>query len=52
MSTPTERSPSDPLDEGGDPACWLTRVCAACGCIAEHDPPARCPSCGATLTAD
>ena len=26
----TERTP-DPVDEGGDPACWLHRVCPDCG---------------------
>ena len=34
----------DPEDEqGGDPACWLDRVCDACGALVEdetHDCPA------------
>ncbi|MEU7487848.1 DUF309 domain-containing protein [Streptomyces sp. NPDC042319] len=33
-------------DEGGDPACWLDRVCDACGRIRE-DPAAACPHCAA-----
>jgi rubrerythrin len=35
--------------EGGDPACWLARVCPACGRLADGDPPTRCPSCGEEL---
>jgi rubrerythrin len=45
-----EREPVD--DEGGDPACWLRRVCPACGRMADEDPPTRCPACGAELPAD
>ncbi len=41
-----------PPDEGGDPACWLNRVCPACGRLVEEDPPAPCPACGEVLTAD
>jgi rRNA maturation endonuclease Nob1 len=36
-------------EEGGDPACWLRRVCAACGRMADEDPPTRCADCGADL---
>ena len=39
-------------DEGGDPACWLHRVCPACGRIADEDPPTVCAECGEELTAD
>ena len=39
-------------DGGGDPACWLNRVCAACGRLADEDPPTRCPACGAEVTED
>jgi hypothetical protein len=39
-------------DEGGDPACWLARVCPECGRLADEDPPTRCAACGAELTAD
>jgi rubrerythrin len=41
-----------PEDEGGDPACWLRRVCPACGRLAEDDPPTRCVACGAVLPED
>jgi rubrerythrin len=41
-----------PDDEGGDPACWLNRVCPQCGRLAEEDPPTRCAACGAELVAD
>lgn len=47
----TESSPL-PDDEGGDPACWLHRVCPACGRLADEDRPTRCPACGADLTAE
>ncbi|WP_158545975.1 hypothetical protein [Blastococcus sp. TF02A-30] len=39
----------EPDDEGGDPACWLRRVCPECGRIADEDPPTRCAQCGAEL---
>lgn len=38
-------------DEGGDPACWLDRVCAECGRLVEGDGD-RCPDCGAALERD
>jgi rubrerythrin len=42
----SEREP----DEGGDPVCWLHRVCQECGRLAEQQPvDGRCPSCGADL---
>jgi rubrerythrin len=42
----------EPGDEGGDPACWLARVCPACGRLADEDPPTTCPGCGAALVPD
>lgn len=39
-------------DVPGDPACWLHRVCPACGTIAEADPPASCARCGAEIPAE
>ncbi|MEU2350649.1 hypothetical protein [Modestobacter sp. NPDC049651] len=45
--------PDDERDgEGGDPACWLSRVCPGCGRIADEDPPTRCRACGAPVGAD
>lgn len=38
--------------DGGDPACWLNAVCPDCGRFADAAPPARCPRCGADITAD
>jgi rubrerythrin len=49
-SRPADQLPPD--DEGGDPACWLRRVCPECGRLADEDPPTRCPSCGTQLTPD
>jgi rRNA maturation endonuclease Nob1 len=43
---------AEPEDEGGDPACWLRRVCPACGRLADEDPPTICPACGAELLPD
>ncbi|MFE1930434.1 hypothetical protein ACFW95_08635 [Streptomyces sp. NPDC059474] len=37
--------PAEP--EGGEPACWLDRVCADCGAIQDAAPFARCARCGA-----
>lgn len=35
------------LTEGGDPVCWLDRVCDACGAMREDMRAARCARCGA-----
>ncbi len=35
----------------GDAVCWLRLVCTECGTIAESEPPAKCPQCGALLGA-
>jgi rubrerythrin len=32
---------------GGDPACWLNRVCDACGRFVEDPLADACPACGA-----
>ena len=32
---------------GGDPACWLNRVCEGCGRLVETGD--TCPACGAPL---
>jgi hypothetical protein len=40
-----------PPDDGGDPVCWLDRVCPECGRLDDGEPPARCPGCGAARTA-
>jgi DNA-binding MarR family transcriptional regulator len=50
--TPPAGETGRPADHGGDPACWLTRVCSACGRLDDGPPPTRCPGCGAPLTAD
>jgi rubrerythrin len=47
-----DRDQADPPDGGGDPACWVSRVCPECGRLDDGPPPARCPGCGAALTAD
>jgi ribosomal protein S27AE len=41
---------SDPA-EGGDPVCWLNRVCPECGLLTDEEPPLTCPRCGATIPA-
>ncbi|MCQ4084100.1 hypothetical protein NGB36_26880 [Streptomyces sp. RB6PN25] len=35
--------------EGGDPACWLARVCADCGSFREELSLDHCQNCGAPL---
>jgi rRNA maturation endonuclease Nob1 len=35
-------------DTGGDPACWLDRVCDACGRLADG-PDEVCPRCGGPM---
>ncbi|NUS13799.1 MAG: hypothetical protein HOY69_20740 [Streptomyces sp.] len=32
--------------EGGDPVCWLDRVCEECGAIREDMKAPRCARCG------
>jgi hypothetical protein len=46
------RREREPVEEGGDPACWLRRVCPACGRMADEDPPTRCLACGEELPAE
>ena len=41
----------DEADMPGDPACWLKRVCPACGTLADADPPTTCPHCHAAIPA-
>ncbi len=36
-------------EQGGDEACWLRRVCPACGRLHDPDPPDVCEVCGADL---
>jgi uncharacterized protein YeaO (DUF488 family) len=36
-------------ERGGDPPCWLHRVCPQCGAIASTDPPTTCPQCRADM---
>ncbi|HEY2575789.1 MAG TPA: DUF488 family protein [Streptosporangiaceae bacterium] len=38
-------------ERGGDPACWLHRVCPRCGTMAETDPPTTCPRCRTDIPA-
>lgn len=37
----------DERDIGGDPACWLNRVCDACGRFVDDPFVDVCPTCGA-----
>jgi hypothetical protein len=41
----------DEADTPGDPACWMKRVCPACGTLADADPPTTCAHCHATIPA-
>ncbi|MEV6979032.1 hypothetical protein [Kitasatospora sp. NPDC093806] len=34
------------MDEGGEPACWLDRVCGECGRLRERPGPGPCEHCG------
>ncbi|MFF2073689.1 hypothetical protein ACFVXG_02920 [Kitasatospora sp. NPDC058162] len=35
------------MDEGGESACWLDRVCPECGRLRERPGPGPCENCGA-----
>jgi uncharacterized OB-fold protein len=45
-------APDRPVDEGGDPACWLGQVCPECGRFTERPTAATCPRCGTALPTD
>ena len=45
----SESEPAPAEDVGGDPVCWLHLVCPECGGLAEEQPPAQCPRCGAEI---
>lgn len=48
VSRPGE-APSRPDEpQGGDPACWLDRVCPECGAFTERGFD-TCPRCGSSL---
>jgi hypothetical protein len=32
--------------DGGDPVCWLERLCPECGAMPSPDSPQRCWRCG------
>jgi uncharacterized protein YeaO (DUF488 family) len=38
-------------DRGGDPVCWLPRVCPKCGTMTGAEPPTTCPRCHTRLPA-
>jgi hypothetical protein len=42
-------SPADaaPLEDGGDPVCWLHLVCESCGALLEHEDDPHRPGCDA-----
>ena len=50
MGVPAVEGPvaEGPAAEGGDPVCWLDRVCPACGAFAEGEPAGPCWRCGHT----
>ncbi|MCF2526515.1 hypothetical protein [Yinghuangia soli] len=39
-------------DHGGDPVCWLDRVCPECGKFRERPATATCEWCGANVHDD
>lgn len=39
-------------DVGGDPACWLNRVCPECGLFVEDRTAPVCPRCRNVLAED
>ncbi|MFE2187319.1 hypothetical protein [Streptomyces sp. NPDC059455] len=44
---PEAADPAPAEPEGGDPACWLEKVCADCGAIQDTADFAQCARCGA-----
>lgn len=52
MATDEERPRVEREREGGEPVCWLDRVCPDCGRLADVAPPTVCARCGAKLPGD
>lgn len=48
-AAPAETAPDAAPAEGGDPACFVHRVCPGCGRVADSEPPTSCPGCGREL---
>ncbi|MFC5929252.1 hypothetical protein [Cryobacterium melibiosiphilum] len=48
LDNTTPPLPDEPI--GGDPVCWLERVCPDCGALVEAELPAECWRCGATVS--
>lgn len=44
-----EQSQREERTEGGDPVCWLDRVCDECGAMREDVRAADCARCGAAF---
>jgi hypothetical protein len=42
----TDHTRSGGSGEGGDPACWLNRICEECGAFREDMAAATCARCG------
>jgi rubrerythrin len=45
-----EPMPYADQDSGGDPVCWLDKVCPSCGLFTGDRPAATCPRCGEDLS--
>ncbi|SFE10424.1 hypothetical protein SAMN05216251_101522 [Actinacidiphila alni] len=43
-------SEAEERTEGGDPVCWLNRVCDECGAFREDMTAAACARCGTPFT--
>lgn len=52
MAQPADDRDGNVAESGGDPVCWLPRVCPECGLFSEIEPPTRCTRCGAPIPAD
>ena len=46
------REQVDVADLGGEPVCWLPRVCPECGRLSEREPPTTCAQCGTEIGID
>ncbi|MBF9068833.1 hypothetical protein [Streptacidiphilus fuscans] len=43
------RTDEEFTEEGGDPACWLNRLCPQCDAVPDDPKDATCWRCGAEL---
>jgi hypothetical protein len=50
--TAATRPAPEPIDEGGDPACWASLLCPNCGAVPDSATATVCHRCGQPYPVD